>query len=144
MSVPTQGTSAPTTQTRPERRRVRRVLAVLAATGATLAFWAFIVPFAGTDLVARPGGTERTIGPASVVVATALAGLAGWALLALLERFTGRARAIWTGVALVVLALSLLTGPLSGVDTAAKLSLVSLHLVAGAVLIPTLRGTARN
>jgi hypothetical protein len=35
-----------------------------------------------------------------------VAALAGWALLALLERFTARARTIWTAIALLVALLS--------------------------------------
>lgn len=126
---------------RPGRRRVR-ALAVLAATAATLAVWATAVPLAGVDLVARSGGTEQTVTPAAVGVSTVVAGLAGWALLALLERFTALARAVWTGSAVVVLLVSLL-GPLGGaVGTAATLTLVAMHLVAAAVLVPVLRHTA--
>lgn len=131
------------TAARPARRR-DRALAVLAATVATLALWVVGVPVAGVDLVARNGGTQQTMNPAAVGISTVLAGLAGWALLALLERFTTRARAIWTGVAGLALLLSLL-GPLSGgVGTAATSTLVAMHLLAAAVLIPLLRRTARR
>jgi Family of unknown function (DUF6069) len=49
---------------------------------------------------------------------TILAGLAAWGLLAVLERFTPRARAVWIAIALVALALSL-AGPLSAAVTPA-------------------------
>lgn len=128
---------------RPARRRDRG-LAVLAATAATLAVWAAAVPAAGVDLAVRNGGTEQSVTPAAVGVSTLVAGLAGWALLALLERFTARARAVWTGAAGLVLLLSLL-GPLGGgVGAAATLTLVALHLAAAAVLVPLLRRTARR
>ncbi|MFC0032207.1 DUF6069 family protein [Micromonospora chaiyaphumensis] len=131
------------TAARPARRR-DRALAVLAATAATLTGWVAAVPVAGVDLVVRNGGTEQSVTAAAVGVSTLLAGLAAWALLALLERFTGRARAVWTGTAGLVLLLSLL-GPLGGgVGTAATLTLVALHLVAAAVLLPLLRRTARR
>ena len=137
-------TSTPGTATRPARRRRDRTLAVLAATVATLALWVAAVPVAGVDLVARNGGTEQTVTPVAVGVSTVLAGLAGWALLAVLERFTARARAVWTGVAGLALLLSLL-GPLSGgVGTTATLTLVAMHLLAAAVLVPLLRRTARR
>ena len=67
-----------------------------------------------------------------------LAGLAGWALLDLLERFTAHARRIWTATALVVLEVSLL-GPLgAAVGAAATVVLTAMHLAAGAVLISLL------
>ncbi|MET8908682.1 DUF6069 family protein [Micromonospora sp. NPDC004551] len=135
-------TTAPAvTAGRPGRRR-ERALAVLAAAAATLTVWVAAVPVAGVDLVARNGGTEQSVTAVAVGVSTVLAGLAGWALLALLERFTTRARAVWTAAAGLVLLLSLL-GPLGGgVGGAATLTLVALHLTAAAVLVPLLRRTA--
>ncbi|MEW2332639.1 DUF6069 family protein [Micromonospora chersina] len=144
MDTTTTPTVPARTTARPTRRR-DRALAVLAATAATLAVWAAAVPVAGVDLAVRGGaGTEQSVTPAAVAVSTLLAGLAGWALLALLERFTARARAVWTGAAGLVLLLSLL-GPLTGgVGAAATLTLVALHLAAAAVLVPLLRRTARR
>ncbi|MDG4800734.1 DUF6069 family protein [Micromonospora sp. WMMD980] len=131
----------PATTVRPARRR-DRLLTVLAATAATLVGWAVAVPLAGVELTVRGGGGEQRVGPLAVAVSTLLAGLAGWALLALLDRFTGRARTVWTAVAAVVLLLSLL-GPLTGgVGRPAMVTLVALHLLAGAVLVPGLRRTA--
>ncbi|MET8837040.1 DUF6069 family protein [Micromonospora sp. NPDC004540] len=131
------------TAARPVRRR-DRALSVLAATAATLAVWVAADPVAGVDLAVRNGGTEQSVTAVAVGVSTLLAGLAGWALLALLERFTARPRAVWTGAAALVLLLSLL-GPLGGgVGTAATLTLVVLHLVAAGVLVPLLRRTARR
>ncbi|MFI6326999.1 DUF6069 family protein [Micromonospora chersina] len=137
-------TTAPAvTAARPTRRR-DRALGVLAAIAATLAVWTATVPVAGVDLAVRNGGTDQSVTAAAVGVSTLLAGLAGWALLALLERFTARARAVWTGAAGLVLLLSLL-GPVGGgVGTAATLTLVALHLAAAAVLVPLLRRTARR
>jgi hypothetical protein len=122
-------------------RRARRGLTVLAVTVAAVVVWLVAVPVAGVDLLVRSAGAEQPVGPVAVAVATLLAGLAGWALLALLERLTTRARGIWTGVAVAVLLLSLL-GPLTeGVGAAAKATLVLLHLVGG-LLVPALRRTA--
>jgi hypothetical protein len=96
------------------------------------------VPVAGVTLTVRAGGAAQTVGPASVVAATALAGLAGWLLVAVLERAAARPRRIWTITAPAVLAVSI-TGPLgSGAGTTATLVLILLHLVAAAVLIPGL------
>ncbi|MEH0845411.1 DUF6069 family protein [Micromonospora sp. CPCC 205711] len=122
-------------------RRRDRALAVLAATVAALVVWVVAVPLAGVDLVARSGAADRRVGPGAVVVTTVVAGLAGWALLALLERLTGRARVVWTGIAVAVLLVSLL-GPLTGgVGAPATVTLLVLHLAAG-LLIPGLRRTA--
>jgi Family of unknown function (DUF6069) len=70
-------------------------------------------------------------------------GLAGWALLALLARFTARARTIWTAIA-VLFALLSLAGPLSILATteANVLALALMHLAVAAVLIPILAGTS--
>ncbi|MGV9766811.1 DUF6069 family protein [Micromonospora tulbaghiae] len=131
----------PTVAARPNRRR-DRLLTVLTAAAATLLAWLVAVPVAGVELTARTGTAEQRVTPVAVVVSTLLAGLAGWALLALLERLTGRARTAWTAVAVLVLLVSVL-GPLGGgVGRAATLTLVALHLVAGAVLITGLRRTA--
>ncbi|MEU8071375.1 DUF6069 family protein [Micromonospora sp. NPDC048169] len=133
-------TTIPTVAARPNRRR-DRLLTVLAVTAAALLGWVVAVPVAGVELIARSGSTDQRVTPVAVVVSTLLAGLAGWALLAVLERLTGRARSAWTVVAVLVLLVSLL-GPLGGgVGGAAKLTLVALHLVVGAVLITGLRRT---
>ncbi|MFB9234680.1 DUF6069 family protein [Plantactinospora siamensis] len=116
-----------------------RLLAVGVAAAATLVVWAVTAPF--VELRVRSGGSTQSVGAIAVVLTAVLAGLAGWALLAGLERFTRRPRASWTGVAVAVAALSL-AGPLgSGVGGSAKLALAALHLVAAAVLIPLLRRT---
>ncbi|SDL41830.1 DUF6069 family protein [Nonomuraea jiangxiensis] len=116
----------------------RTVLTVIGAPAAALAVWALAVPVAGMTLTVRMGVGTQPVGPESVLMASLVAGLAGWALLALLERFASRPRRIWTVVALVVLALSLL-GPLgSAVGVATTLVLLLLHLVVGAVLVPGL------
>jgi hypothetical protein len=80
-----------------------------------------------------------------VAVGSGAAALAAWALLALLERLTARARTIWTIVAVVVLVASLGTPLLgSGVTAANRAVLELLHLAVGAVLIPALRRTAAS
>ncbi|KKK04677.1 DUF6069 family protein [Micromonospora sp. HK10] len=141
MNTVTTGSDLPATTARPARWP-GRLRAVLAATAATLAVWVVAVPLAGVDLVARTGGAEQRVTPVAVAVSTLLAGLAAWGLLALLERFTTRARPVWTVVALIVLLVSLL-GPLGGgVGTAARVTLVAMHLVAAAVLVPLLHRTA--
>jgi hypothetical protein len=91
---------------------------------------------------ATVGSEDQTIGFAPVIVVTALAGLVAWGLLALLERMTSRAPAIWTAIAVGVLVLSLL-GPLgSGVNASSKIVLACLHVGAAATIVPLMRRSA--
>ena len=123
-----------------------RALAVVAATLAALAVWLVTDPLLGIDLIGttRPGSQElMSITPALVAGTSLVVALAGWALLALLERFTARARTIWTAVA-VVFALLSLAGPLSvlaSTSAANALALALMHLAVAAVVIPMLAGT---
>ena len=124
---------------RPGSRRLRG-LAVAATVGAALVVWIVARPLAGVDLAVRQGSGKAVqhVGLASVVIVSLLAGLVGWVFLALLERYTSRARTVWTAVALVVLLLSL-AGPLgAGQNGGAKIALACMHLAAGAALIPLL------
>jgi Family of unknown function (DUF6069) len=133
-----------TPTTRPRRARA---LAVIAATLAALAVWLVTDPLLGVDLIVptRPGSEElMSITPVLVAGTSLVVALAGWALLALLERFTARARTIWTAVA-VLFALFSLAGPLStlGSSTAATaVALALMHVAVAAVLIPMLAGTS--
>jgi hypothetical protein len=121
-----------------------RGLSVLGAVAAALAVWVVAAPIAGRQLKVRQGGVTDTVGLRAVIVTALIAGLVGWALLAVLERFGRRPRPTWTVIAVVVLALSL-AGPLAeGVDAATKLVLACMHLAVGAVLIPTLPRMARR
>jgi Family of unknown function (DUF6069) len=132
--------------TRTTRPRRARALAVVAAALAALAVWLVTDPLLGIDLTGPtvPGSEElQSITPAMVAGGSLVAALAGWGLLALLERFTARARTIWTAIALLVALLSL-AGPLSILATteANVLALALMHLVVAAVLIPILAGTS--
>jgi hypothetical protein len=132
-----------TPTTRPRRARA---LAGIAAALAALAVWLITDPLLGIDLTAptAPGSEElQPITPALVAGTSLVVALAGWALLALLERFTARARTIWTAVALLVALLSL-AGPLSILASteANVLALALMHLAVAAVLIPMLAGTS--
>jgi hypothetical protein len=133
-----------TPTTRPRRARA---LAVIAAALAALAVWLVTDPLLGIDLTGttRPGSQElMSITPALVAGTSLVVALAGWALLALLERLTARARAIWTAIA-VLFALLSLAGPLSilaSTSAANALALALMHLAVAAVLIPMLAGTS--
>lgn len=89
--------------------------------------------------MATVGDDDQTIKFAQVIVVTALIGLVAWGLLALMERTTARAKAIWTAIAIVVFVLSLL-GPLgSGVNTSSKVVLACMHIGAAVTITPLMR-----
>jgi hypothetical protein len=126
-------------------RRRTRVLAVVGAALATLAVWVVADPLAGVELTVRQGSgaSLQEVGPAAVLLVTVLAGLAGWALLAFLERRSSQAGRTWTVIALVALVLSLTSPLLAGTTTASKAALAGMHLAAAAVLVPLLARSAR-
>jgi len=127
-------------ETHTERITSRRALGVIGlATGLSAAVWVLAVPMLGVelDVADYPGGPvgARTVGLASVIVTSVVAGLAGWASLALLTRVTQRGRVIWTWLAAAVTAISA-GAPMQLTGTAsAAVSLVAMHLVVGTVLI---------
>jgi hypothetical protein len=128
------------------RLRRTRALAVIAATLGALAVWLITDPLLGINITAptRPGSPQlQPITPAIVAATSMIVALAGWALLALLERFTTRAGTIWTAIAVLVALLSL-AGPLStlaSTNSTNALALALMHLAVATVLIPTLAGT---
>lgn len=132
--------------TRPGRIRARRLTAVIAAALAAAGVWAVAGPLAGIQLMARASAhaPAQQVGPASVIAVSLLAGLAAWALLALLERHASHPRRTWTTVAAAVLVISL-AGPLTaGRGLATVTALCGMHLAVGAVLILAMRRTARS
>ncbi|GAA2879269.1 hypothetical protein Acy02nite_77670 [Actinoplanes cyaneus] len=125
----------------------RRVAArALVATGAALAailVYVIADPVLGLDLTVpeAPGSSARVsleIGP--VVITAVLAVLAGWGLLALLERITAKGLTIWTVIALVVLAVSLPYMP--GFTVTERITLAVMHVLLAAILILGMRRTA--
>lgn len=123
-----------------------RALAVVAAVVVDAVIW--LVAHGPFDLDLRipdgPGSTSTSELPfPTVVVAVAVVSLLGWGLLALLERFApGRARTVWTVVAVAVVVLSLFAPLFSeGLSAGNRVTLVLLHLTVGAVLIPAFRRT---
>jgi hypothetical protein len=124
------------------RRRRARFLAVIGAAAAALAVWAAARPEAALTIHLGTGPKIVHVGLVSVAAAAVLAGLAGWGLLAALERLTAHPRTAWTTIALAVLVVSL-TGPLSaGISDPTKAALACMHLAAAGVLIPVLARTS--
>src|ERR1700720_3208833 len=84
------------------------VITVLGATAAAVAIW-IVATLAGAELTVSFGAGQpiQKITVINVVVAALVGSLAGWGLLALLRRFTAKARAVWTVTAIVAALLSL-------------------------------------
>jgi hypothetical protein len=119
----------------------------LCAAGGTLAAalaWIVEVPLLGTHLNVRFGtGHLQTIAIGQVIGVTVAASLAGWLLLALLERRTPHARARWTVAALAALAASLALPLAAATSTSAAAGLIVMHVTVGAAVIPAMARTAR-
>lgn len=138
-----------TTQQERTAARTLRPIGVAAAAGAALAVW--LIARYGAGLQPRtpsfaPTGQPMALAAGFAVVVAAVVALAGWGLVALLDRRAARPRRAWLVIGLVVLAVSL-SGPLSGYGLTGgeRLVLLCLHLSVGAVLIPWYaRGLARD
>jgi hypothetical protein len=95
---------------------------------------------------AQPGAAEPAdIVAVQVIAASVVWGLLGWALLALLERFTARARTIWMWIALVAFVLSFIT-PLTtaSMTTGTRIALSIMHVAVAAVVIPVFLRTSKD
>src|SRR2546423_5605695 len=117
-----------------------RALGVAGATLAAVAVWALAMSILGSSLVIRFGdGAPQTIGIELVVMGSLMGSLLGLGSLVLLEKFTARARTIWTAVAIGVLLVSLSLPLVAGTTASTKVALALMHLAVASVLIPTLR-----
>jgi Family of unknown function (DUF6069) len=125
--------------------RSRRAAAVVGTIAAATVTWLALTNVAGVVLrvptYARTPSTSA-LGLAQVIVTTLIAALLAWGVLATIERFSGKARRLWTIVAPAAAVASLLV-PLTAPALAGsqRLSLVVFHVVVASVLILTLRAT---
>ncbi|WP_345763074.1 DUF6069 family protein [Diaminobutyricibacter sp. McL0608] len=116
-------------------RRLRRAGTLAAASIAAAAIWVVAVSGARVKLDVHFGTSTQAVGLASILIVPFIAGGAGWALLAILERMTPRARSIWIILGWSILVLSVL-GPLSlGVGASSAVTLITMHIVVGVTLI---------
>ena len=119
------------------RLRAGRTVAIAIAATATGLAW-LLGRLAHVDyIVDTPIGT-RKITLALTVVATVAAGIAGWVVIALLERHTSSPRGLWIALTLVVLVVSIVPVFWTTANLDTQLMLTALHCVAAAVLIPAL------
>jgi Family of unknown function (DUF6069) len=121
----------------PRRARAIAVGATVAATGVIYTAACGL----GTDfaLTNRGKAEAHQLVLPEIVVFTLVSSPLGWGVLALLERFTRRAKTIWTALAGVVLALSLVPIAIEQATGDTKVMLVLIHLAVAAVLVPVLR-----
>ncbi|SCK42830.1 hypothetical protein B046DRAFT_04185 [Streptomyces sp. LamerLS-316] len=120
--------------------RRRRLVVTALAVLAPVVVWLAADPLLGHRLRITDGEQTLDIGALPAALVALLASLAGWGVLAALERFGGRrARAVWTGAAVVVLALSFVPLTGEGMDGGTRAALALMHLAVAAVLIPGLR-----
>jgi Family of unknown function (DUF6069) len=135
--------SVQTVASQPRTLAGRAGIVVLAVVSAVIV-WLVVTKLANVNLVVKPSSRSAAVhvGLASVVVVSLVAGLLGWGSAALVERFSARPARTWTIVGVVALVISL-AGPLTAAQsTAAKISLACIHLVVGAVLIPSFARSA--
>ncbi|MFE4049538.1 DUF6069 family protein [Streptomyces sp. YIM B13518] len=121
--------------------RRRRLGVTSLAVLAPVLVWLVADPLLGHRLRIADGERPLDVGAAPVAVVALLASLCGWGLPAALERLGARrARAVWTGAAGAVLAVSFLPFLGDGMDGGTRVSLALMHLAVAAVLIPGLGG----
>ncbi|WP_412515743.1 DUF6069 family protein [Actinomadura madurae] len=136
------GTDASFTHPRRLRGLIGTGLAgALAATAATT-LAAALAQTAGVDFEVPDG--EESIPLSGIAVVTGFFSLVGIVIAAALLRWSARpaARFVWTAVSLT--AISLVPPFLSGANAATITALLALHLVAAAVMIPTLTRSLRT
>ena len=132
-------------KTRTPGRIRARALAVAATVAAAVVVWLVGEPLLGNDLVVeQPGQAPLDLSLASFVIITLGASLAGWAVLALLEKITRYGRRIWTGLAVAVVLVSFLPFLSAQMSTGSAVVLALVHLAVGAVLIPLLLRVPRG
>jgi hypothetical protein len=129
--------------TAPRQVRRFRLLAVGAAVIANSVLY-LVAHALGTDFVLTDPGNPvpHPLIVAEIAGITLVFSLLGWGTLALLERFTRRARVIWGVLATVVLALSFVPLGIEHATVDTKIMLGVFHLVVAAALFPMLRRTA--
>jgi Family of unknown function (DUF6069) len=120
-----------------------RVLTGVVGAAAALVIWVIAVPVFDVELTTtNPQGQTIEIGPVPIIVLSTIPALLGWALIALLERFTpSRAKTMWTVIAVAALLISFV--PLTQMSAAAAVSLGLMHLVVGGVIIVGMRSTSK-
>jgi len=124
------------------QRRRSRAGSIAAAAGSASVIYLVAsgagVPFELTD----PGKTQPVhLTVVTIAVVAGFFALVGWATLALLERYSGRASRIWSMLAGTVLLLSYVPIGVEHATPATKIMLALIHATVAATLVPMLRRT---
>ncbi len=135
--------AAPGRSTHPRRLRGLAGTGFVATVAATVVtvLAAALAQAAGVDFEVPEGG--ETIPLSGFAVVTAFFSVAGIVLAAGLRRWSARPAERFVQTAVALTAISLVPPLLSGADTAATIALLGLHLVAAAVMIPSLAWSLR-
>lgn len=125
------------------RRRQRAGAAIGAVLGALVAYALARLAIGTIHQPAFGAGLPKALSPGFVALVAAIGALLGWAAIALLERVSTHATAIWTVAAALVLLVSL-SMPLSGhgVSAGNRVALMVMHLVVGGVVITLYRASS--
>lgn len=125
-------------------RRKVRAITVSGAVAAAAFVWVAASLLGSTFEIRMPGQQPMIIGLPMVLFTATLAGLAGWATLALLERLNWAPQSTWTTLAVLALVASF--GPLIQAELAAQavVALALMHVAVAAVLIPGLLSARRT
>lgn len=126
------------------RHRAAAIRAAGAAGAVLAAVAVWLIARYGAGVVVRtPGFTPAQhpapLGAGFVVVAAAVASLAAWGAVTLIDHTTARPRMVWVITGLLVTAVSL-SAPLTGhgITPTQRLALICMHLGVAAVLVPVL------
>jgi hypothetical protein len=137
----TAATTTSATRTAPVAVFVFTTGAALVAAAATTAYGAVAIAIHGSMQVGDPGAsTAAGINAFSFGIGTLMSSALGVAVAVLIARYAAAPARRWTQVSVALLAVSLVF-PLaaSHTDNATRLTLTVAHLVAGAIIIPTVR-----
>jgi Family of unknown function (DUF6069) len=121
-------------------RTARRVIVIAAAAVANVLAW-LAGRHAHVDYIVQTPLGARQITLLLVIVATMVSGLAGWAVLSVLERHTSNTGRAWIVLAALVLASSIVPIFVLRADLDTRLALTTLHCLAAAILIAGLPQT---
>jgi Family of unknown function (DUF6069) len=121
-------------------RTARRVIVIAAAVVANVLAW-LAGRHAHVDYIVQTPLGARQITLLLVIVATMVSGLAGWAVLSVLERHTSNTVRVWIVLAALVLASSIVPIFVLRADLDTRLALTTLHCLAAAILIAGLPQT---
>jgi hypothetical protein len=123
-------------------KHLTRLAALVIAYIGCAIVWLIADPIGGTNLkVEAMGGDIESLNLLGVLTSIASYGIVAWIVLMLIERFAPAPRKTWLVVSVIVLLLSFITAYAGGVSDGTSITLIAMHLVAGAAIIPIFAST---